>query len=191
MKEVKGYVRGNLVFPNGVLDRLIMLGGHVVEEFTEAELANPANLFAIDFYNNDTIIKIEADSVPGVIMLEFWEELQPITYIDKPESLPASWAEALESCSEAQTYNRGLAVELNQQLDVLGSLVVCRDIYRQGWTPKGNEFCYYIDYNLLTEELEIIRGVKMSKILSFQDSNLAELFLNNFRERIEFCKKMI
>ena len=177
MQDIKFYVRGNISFPTGVLNRLILLGGNVHHPFTEAELANPTNIFYIDFYNDNLIRKVTDDSVTGMIMKEHWTEVQPVTYIDSPESLPSTWDQAYEECTEVQSYIKGLNSKLDSALDKLGRCIVLRDIYRQGWLPKKDEFCYYLEYNLLTEELEIVRGIKYSKVLSFQDNDLAELYL--------------
>lgn len=191
MKDFKLYVKGNIAFPSGVINRLIMLGGEVVEEFKEIELANPINLFYIDFYNNNEIKKVTADSVMGTMMLQFWEEFQPFTYIDEPESLPASWNDAIEKCIEAQIYNRGDNTELNEKLNILGRLITLRDIYRQGWTQKSDKFCYYIEYDLNNNDLFIMRGIGKNYLISFQDTELTEQFLENFKNDILKCKEML
>lgn len=191
MKEIKFYIKGNIAFPTGVLNRLIMLGGNPEQPFTEAELANPINIFYIDYYNDNLIRKVQGDSIIGQMILENWKEVEPFTYIDEPESLPDTWDKAYETCIEVKNYMNGKDTKLDSILDKLGRCIVLRNIYRQGWLPKPEEFCYYINYNLLEEDLEIIRGIKNSKVLSFQDLVLAEMYLNNFRSIIEECKELI
>lgn len=190
-EEINIYVKGNPAFPTGVFNRLIMLGGNPENPFTEAELANPANIFYIDFYNDNLIRKIQDDSVTGSIILAHWKELQPFTYIDEPKSLPDTWDRAYEECVEVQNYIKGYDEKLDKKLDYFGRCIVLRNVYRQGWEQKKDEFCYYIDYNLVSEELEIIRGIKSNKPLSFQDIEIAKMFLTNFENIINECKELI
>lgn len=191
MDSIKYYIKGSPTFPNGVINRLLMLGGVDPGNFKERELANPINLFYIDFYNDNIIRKVTDDEITGQLILENWKELQPITYIDKPESLPDSWEKAYDNCIEVKNYIKGNNPELDQKLDYYGRVIVLRDIYRQGWTQKNDEFCYYITYNLKDEDFEIIRGIKTSKPVSFQEIELAQLFLENFKEILEVCKDII
>lgn len=71
-----------------------------------------------------------------------------------------------------------------------------RDCYRQGWTPNWNDDttkyvlknCYHSIKNV---EPMIINGVHRCAFLSFPTFQLAEEFLNNFRDLIEQAGDLI
>ena len=66
-----------------------------------------------------------------------------------------------------------------------------RDCYRQGWMPnltipKSNFAIFYMKGKYSVEEF-----MYSSEFLSFQSKEIAELFLNNFRDLIEKAGDLI
>lgn len=66
-----------------------------------------------------------------------------------------------------------------------------RDCYRQGWKPdwEKEELKWCIDKRKIY--LIIVSNYSYSKFLSFQSKEIAELFLNNFRDLIEKAGDLI
>ena len=65
-----------------------------------------------------------------------------------------------------------------------------RDCYRQGWVPKSNE----TSFGIVREEdgsLYIDRYIFSSKFLIFQTKEIAEEFLDNFKDLIEQAGDLI
>lgn len=187
--EIRFYVRGNVLFPSGVLTRLVMIGGTADTPFSQGDLSNPHHIFYIDFHNNNQITMIDVDSVIGNLLTESWQELEPITYIDHPESLPTSWEDAVDRCNEAHIYDAGKSTKLLNKLLLLGRLITLRDIYRQDWIPKeDSEYYHIVSYN---GELEVIRGYNYTSTFSFQTIELAEMFLNNFDKLLKEVDDLI
>ena len=67
-----------------------------------------------------------------------------------------------------------------------------RDCYRQGWVPNWdeNENRYYI-LHLNTEHYIITDTTKVSMFLTFQSREIAQEFLNNFKDLIEQAGDLI
>lgn len=74
---------------------------------------------------------------------------------------------------------------------VLMQLHQLRDCYRQGWVPDcekdDNKYCIFISFNIL----KIDSFNAFSHFLSFQSKEIAEEFLNNFRDLIEQAGDLI
>lgn len=80
---------------------------------------------------------------------------------------------------------------------VLMQLHQLRDCYRQGWIPDytrtSNKFCivHYFDFYSNKYDYKIIAYTSLSHFLSFQSKEIAEEFLNNFRDLIEQAGDLI
>ena len=66
-----------------------------------------------------------------------------------------------------------------------------RDCYRQGWKPDYSDdnqikWCIYLDLNMLD-----VKSIYSSCFLSFQSKEIAEKFLNNFKDLIETAGDLI
>lgn len=74
----------------------------------------------------------------------------------------------------------------------LVQLHLLRDCYRRGWVPKraayDAKWCIYL---VREDELEICDYYTESRFLSFPTKELAEEFLNNFRDLIEQAGDLI
>ena len=69
-----------------------------------------------------------------------------------------------------------------------------RDCYRQGWLPDTSKkyvIGRYYDPNTNLIKLGIVMYYNTFKFLSFQTEELAQEFLNNFRELIEQAGDLI
>lgn len=72
-----------------------------------------------------------------------------------------------------------------------GLLGKLRDEYRQGWTPVwGNGIVKYgIQYNYYVIKIDLLKNANL--FLSFQSEEIAEQFLENFRELIKKAKPLM
>lgn len=66
-----------------------------------------------------------------------------------------------------------------------------RDCYRQGWLPDWKDdnqkkYCIYLDINMLR-----VSPIYSSQFLSFQSQEIAEKFLENFKDLIEIAGDLI
>lgn len=90
-------------------------------------------------------------------------------------------------CNNKNVFPKGLA----KSMLALMQLLVCREVYRQGWKPdwKKNNAKYCIEcYNG-----DIRKSVycNVQRILSFQTSKICDKFFENFRNLIEEAKELI
>ena len=81
---------------------------------------------------------------------------------------------------------------LGKPVLALMQLLVCREVYRQGWKPNwkdDNEIKYCIERveNCITKETYTL----MATVLSFQSAEIRDEFLENFRDLIEEAKELI
>ena len=136
-----------------------------------------AKQFALDNYSKEELTKKEL----------------PKTYEECRDLLPNTWAYVSECGVVVSTFNKYKAVlpsiEIAEQVAALQKLLVCREAYRVGWKPVLGEDTYSI--------LKWKTGIKvgkydtLSKTLSFQSREVAEEFLNNFRDLIEEAGDLI
>lgn len=85
-----------------------------------------------------------------------------------------------------------IPVGLGKPMLALCKLLVCREVYRQGWKPNwkdDNEIKYCIERveNWITKETYTLTA----KVLSFQSAEIRDEFLENFRDLIEEAKELI
>ena len=80
---------------------------------------------------------------------------------------------------------------LGKPMLALMQLLVCREVYRQGWKPNWddstNKYCIIITYNILTKYI----AINYNRILSFQSEEVRDEFLENFKDLIEEAKELI
>lgn len=104
-------------------------------------------------------------------------------------------SEIIENIDLVKSYKSNknmLPVGLGKPMLALQQLLVCREVYRQGWKPDWNsdENKYCIEYYNINN---ITCSVHMhcSCILSFQSEEVRDQFLENFRDLIEEAKELI
>lgn len=84
-----------------------------------------------------------------------------------------------------------LPIGLGKPMLALCQLLVCREIYRQGWKPDWNDDSS--KYCIIPVRGEVSTSVTehMNRVLSFQSSEVRDEFLKNFKDLIEEAKEMI
>lgn len=84
-----------------------------------------------------------------------------------------------------------LPVDFGRPMLALMQLLVCRDVYRQGWKPSlGDVSIKYVIYNCCNK-IEKGEGSRTNYILSFKLEEVRNKFLENFRDLIEEAKELI
>lgn len=70
-------------------------------------------------------------------------------------------------------------------------LLVCREVYRQGWKPDWEDTS--VKYVIRNNDNKIDKGCynSISFILSFQSREIRDEFLENFKDLIEEAKELI
>ena len=130
---------------------------------------------------------------------ETWEEFCKMKNINKYES----YIELNSQCDELGEVSDGMERNPHGDRNILPSekaaeqhlalmqLHQLRDCYRQGWVPDcekdDNKYCIFISFNIL----KIDSFNAFSHFLSFQSKEIAEEFLNNFRDLIEQAGDLI
>ncbi len=80
---------------------------------------------------------------------------------------------------------------LGRPMLALMQLLICREVYRQGWKPNWNDredkFC------IIYRDNEILPTCYFnhSEVLSFQSEEVRDKFLENFRDLIEEAKELL
>lgn len=90
----------------------------------------------------------------------------------------------------ADNYNT-LPTGLSGPLLALCRLLVCREVYRQGWKPNWTDsnIKYCIIY--ANNKVDRSNNYTVASLLSFQSAEVCEQFFENFRYLIEEAKKLI
>ena len=137
--------------------------------------------------DNKVIIKESKKELPKT-----WEEciakIKDLEYIDTKSNI-----EEVYSSSNMVTYHiNDIPVGLGKPILALMQLLVCREVYRQGWKPNwkdNNEIKYCIERFrdcFIKETYTLI-----ATVLSFQSAEIRDQFLENFRDLIEEAKELI
>lgn len=139
--------------------------------------------------------------------------LQAYSKDELDDSLPKTWEECinrLENCEyinidagieiisgridnhgNVSVYKDCLPSGMGKAILALDQLLICREVYRQGWKPDWTDdtvkHCIFIKSN----DTVIRSSIYFRKILSFQTLEIAEKFLENFRDLIEEVKDLI
>lgn len=85
-----------------------------------------------------------------------------------------------------------LPISLGKPMLALMQLLICREVYRQGWKPNwedniSNKYCIE---GFKNGTRSILYGY-IHRILSFQSEEVRDLFLENFHDLIEEAKELI
>lgn len=170
------------------------------------------NLF---FWNDEMFEKNIKDMETKEITLpKGWEvdkiENGKIVLKESKKELPKTWKECCELVKEKECVTNNSFIRkidfdiitdneqnslpkgLGKPMLALCQLLVCREIYRQGWKPDYNDECskkYSIESNneVITKNIHYTT----SKVLSFQSPEITDEFLKNFRDLIEEAKELI
>lgn len=160
--------------------------------------------------------KIKGDmETKEIIIPQGWEidEVRgnKIILMESKKELPETWEECIAKIKDLECigtngdidevdFNFGIIydhindipVGLGKPMLALMQLLVCREVYRQGWEPNwkdNNEIKYCIERveNWITKAPYTITA----KVLAFQSAEIRDKFLENFRDLIEEAKELI
>lgn len=89
-----------------------------------------------------------------------------------------------------------LPVGYLEKIKALGDLLILRDAYRNGWVPNWNVWdkkysIYYFAAPCGKRNLSVIENSTSKRVLTFQDKDIANEFLNNFYNLIETAGDLI
>lgn len=134
-----------------------------------------------------------------------------IILMESKKELPKTWEECIAKIKDLEYIDTNGNIEkvdfnvnmvtdhindipigLGKPMLALCKLLVCREIYRQGWKPnwydcktkKWTIEC--VNYNITS-----MTYMQTSKVLSFQSEEIRDQFLENFRDLIEEAKELI
>ena len=191
---------------------------HATSEYTKG-IIEDSTIRAMDFENgakwadnNPKFINMETKEI---IIPQGWEidEVRgnKIILMESKKELPKTWEECIakirdlecidrNSCIDTATFSDDVAskhindipIGLGKPMLALCQLLVCREVYRQGWKPnwkddKEIKYCIERVENWITKETYELT----SKVLSFQSAEIRDEFLENFRDLIEEAKELI
>lgn len=148
-----------------------------------------------------------------IIIPQGWEidEVRGNKIILSKKELPKTWEECYEQLGKGEYIDEGseirnyitqydiskankniLPINLGKPMLALCQLLVCREVYRQGWKPnwkddKEIKYCIERVENWITKETYTL----MAKVLSFQSEEVRDKFLENFKGLIEEAKELI
>lgn len=85
-----------------------------------------------------------------------------------------------------------IPVGLGKPMLALMQLLVCREVYRQGWKPNwfDSKTKKWVIENI-NDNITSMAYMQTSKVLSFQSAEIRDQFLENFRDLIEEAKELI
>lgn len=142
----------------------------------------------IDRVENGEILLKESKKELPKTWEECYKQLGKGEYIRSSDSTIAE----LNDCSYAEADDRNIIpAGLGKPMLALMQLLVCRDVYRQGWKPSlGDVSIKYVIYNCCNK-IEKGEGSRTNYILSFKLEEVRNKFLENFRDLIEEAKELI
>lgn len=143
-----------------------------------------------------------------IILPEGWEidkiESGKIVLKESRKELPKTWEECcvlldrgeyISNCSDVYTTSLDktithddkniLPIGLGKPMLALCQLLICREVYRQGWKPNFSNVKYCISY--CNNEWKVSSLFKRT-LLSFETYEIAEEFLKNFKDLLEQVK---
>ena len=136
--------------------------------------------------DNKVILKESKKELPKT-----WEEciakIRDLEYIDRNCIYKATF-----SAEAASNHMNDIPIGLGKPMLALCQLLVCREVYRQGWKPnwkddKEIKYCIERVENYITKETYELTA----RVLSFQSAEIRDEFLENFRDLIEEAKELI
>lgn len=144
----------------------------------------PPNGYEVNKIENDKItLKESKKKLPKT-----WEECSKL--LNHKEYI-GEYGDIINCTSLTNPFSNVLPVGFGKLLLALCQLLVCREIYRDGWKHDWKED--KVKYVILTRSNEIVKG-KYESIkctLSFQSEEVRDEFLENFRDLIEKAKELI
>lgn len=190
---------------------------HATSEYAKGIIGD-STIRAMDFENgakwadnNPKFINIETKEI---ILPQGWEvdkvEDNKIILKESKKELPKTWEECIAkirdleyidrnciykatfSAETASNHINDIPIGLGKPMLALMRLLVCREVYRQGWKPnwtKGteNKYCIINYFN----EIQSTDYCFTDRVLSFQSAEIRDQFLENFKDLIKEAKELI
>lgn len=150
-----------------------------------------------------------------IIIPQGWEidkvEDNKIILKESKKELPKTWEECCELLGEGEYINNEsiicnytphcgaskaneniLPTDLGKPMLALMQLLVCREVYRQGWKPNwfDSKTKKWVIEDI-NDNITSMAYMQTSKVLSFQSEEIRDEFLENFRDLIEEAKELI
>lgn len=150
-----------------------------------------------------------------IIIPQGWEidkvEDNKVILKESKKELPKTWEECIAKIKDLECidsngdidevdFNVGIVtnhindipIGLGKPMLALCQLLVCREVYRQGWKPdwtsaNENKYCIINNFN----EIQPTNYCFIDRVLSFQSAEIRDKFLENFRDLIEEAKELI
>ena len=113
------------------------------------------------------------------------------------KELPKTWKECCELLGRGEFIGVDSDIinidnTIGKPMLALCKLLVCREVYRQGWKPNwkdGKEIKWTIE--CIEYRISSMICTYCSKVLSFQSEEIRDKFLENFKDLIEEAKELI
>ena len=191
---------------------------HATSEYTKG-IIKGGTIRAMDFENgakwadnNPKFINMETKEI---IIPQGWEidEVRgnKIILMENKKELPKTWEECIAKIKDLEYIDTNGDIEevdfnvnlvndhindipagLGEPMLALMQLLVCREVYRQGWKPnwkddKEIKYCIERVENYITKETYELTAT----VLAFQSAEIRDEFLENFRDLIEEAKELI
>ena len=150
-----------------------------------------------------------------IIIPQGWEidkvKGNKIILMESNKELPKRWEECIAKIKDLEyissngdidelDFNLGTVYDhindipkgLGKPILALMQLLVCREVYRQGWKPdwtkaSENKYCIINYFN----EIQPTDYCFTDRVLSFQSAEIRNQFLENFKDLIEEAKELI
>lgn len=191
---------------------------HATSEYTKG-IIRDSTIRAIDFENgakwadnNPKFINMETKEI---IIPQGWEidevKGNKIILMESKKELPKTWEECITKIKDLEYIDSNSNIEevdfnvnivdehindipigLGKPMLALCQLLVCREVYRQGWKPNwtsANEkkYCIVNVHNKIKPSVNIA----FNNVLSFQSAEIRDQFLENFKDLIKEAKELI
>lgn len=136
---------------------------------------------------NKVILKESKKELPKT-----WEEciakIKDLEYIDTNGNIE----EVDFNVNLVNDHINDIPAGLGEPMLALMQLLVCREVYRQGWKPdweNENQNKYCINNN--SNKIETSINASIGRVLSFQSTEIRDKFLENFKDLIKEAKELI
>lgn len=135
-----------------------------------------------------------------------------IILVEKKKELPKTWQECYKLLNKGEYIDRNSTIEsglfpLNLEptcderntlpvgfakpILALMQLLVCREVYRDGWKPNWKDCTKKLCICYIHDQITTSTDTYINSILSFQSEEIRDKFLENFKDLIEEAKELL
>lgn len=137
---------------------------------------------------NLLLTNFDKDDLEGKVYPETWHECllrktkTKIFYFDDSSNIKCQ--NYINPIADIRIYQNYLpSKKIAEQIRALSQLLICRDIWRNGWEPKENE-SYASIYRNSDNKHSVIWTSAPAQTFSFENIEIAQKFLNTFKDLI-------